>query len=343
MNRIRIGVLGPANIALRRTIPAIIKSEKCEFAGVAVASYGERELGIAAKYKLNKDDPSDISRKKAENIVKTYGGIIYDSYMAMIKSEDVDAIYIALPPALHSTWGELALKNNKHVFMEKPFTVSMNSTGVLVELAKERNLAIAENFAFIYHKQLEEIKAIIESGRIGDIRLIRSNFGFPHRDKDDFRYNKDLGGGALLDCGCYTIKLAQMLLGTDVKIEYSRLYSSKDESVDIYGVIEAVNDKGVPAQLSFSMDQQYCCELEVWGSKGCISSPRIYTAPDELSVDIRINTGVDTNVISVPAEDQFKKSVDSFADMINNPICRNNSYEEIINQGRLLERCMSIV
>ena len=75
----------------------------------------------------------------------------------------------------------------------------------IIKIAKEKNLAVAENFAFVYHPQIQKIKELIESNRIGNVQLIRSNFGFPFRSKNDFRYNKNLGGGALLDCGCYTL------------------------------------------------------------------------------------------------------------------------------------------
>ena len=316
---IRIGVLGPADIALRRMVPAILKSNTFTYAGVAVRPSGNHE--------------------KAERFRKEFGGRIWDSYESMLESDDIDAVYIALPPALHYEWGKMALECGKHVLLEKPFTISKVQTKELTDIASAKRLAVTENFAFIYHDQVKQIRNVMESGRIGDIRVIRSNFGFPFRGGGDFRYVKELGGGALLDCGCYTLRLASLLLGDSMKIDSSVLHAMEGFDVDIYGGITAINDAGVIAQLSFGMDQQYCCELEVWGSKGCIVSPRIFTPPAELEIELTLKCGTDTEIIKVSPQDQFLSSLEAFGEMIRDDGSRNGSYENIINQSRYVEIC----
>lgn len=340
VKKIRIGVLGPADIAYRKMIPALLQNGRCEYIGVAFALPEERYSDSDNASELLATELYDISIKKAEKIKESYGGSIYNGYFSMLESEDIDAIYIPLPPILHTKWGLEALSHGKHVFMEKPFSASYCDTRKIVKRARIRELALSENFAFVFHPQIRVINEIIESGIIGNITLIRSNFGFPHRSREDFRYKKAMGGGALLDCGCYTIKLAQIFLGYDLVVEHAHLFSTPDEEVDIYGTITAVNHAGIVAQLSFSMDQQYCCELEIWGSKGCIVSPRVYTAPENLELDIEVRVGCEVMYKHVEMADQFNNSLNAFLDNIENREKREIAYDSIDKQGMILEKCL---
>ena len=332
MDKLRIGVLGPADIAKRRMIPSVLENTRCEYIGVALATDSERGG--------NGDSIPDGSREKGEAFVKESGGRIFEGYESMLSSDEVDAVYIALPPALHHKWAKKAIEHDKHVLLEKPFTTSLGDTEELVREAESRGLALAENFAFIYHRQIARAEEVINSGELGEIRLIRSNFAFPFRGGNDFRYHKALGGGALLDCGCYTLKLADRLLHGDMEITDARLFYLDGFDVDIYGAISAVSTKGIPAQLSFGMDQQYNCELEIWGNKGCLRASRIYTAPPELSVRLEIKCGNESRSYDIEPDDQFGRSLSAFLDMTGDNDKREASYRDIVRQSTLVDRCM---
>ena len=332
MDKIRIGVLGPADIAKRRMIPSVMKNTRCEYAGVALATDGERGG--------NGDTIPEGSREKGKAFEKDFGGTVFEGYESMLSSDDVDAVYIALPPALHHKWAKKAIEHGKHVLLEKPFTTALDDTRELVREAESRSLALAENFAFIYHRQIAKAEEVISSGELGEIRLIRSNFAFPFRGGNDFRYHKALGGGALLDCGCYTLKLADRLLLGDMEITGSRLFYLDGFDVDIYGAISAVSVNGIPAQLSFGMDQQYNCELEIWGNKGCLKASRIYTAPPELSVKLEVKCGSESRAYDIEPDDQFGRSLSAFLDMTDDSDKREASYRDIVRQSTLVDRCM---
>ncbi len=328
----RIGVLGPADIAKRRMIPSMLKNNKCEYIGVAVAT--DRERGG------DTDRISEKSRLKASDLESAFGGKIYSGYNEMLKSGDIDAVYIALPPALHFKWAKTALQCGKHVFLEKPFTTSSADTAELIKEAKKGGLAVAENFAFIYHRQISKIEEILDSGDIGELRLIRSNFGFPFRGKDDFRYHRSMGGGALLDCGCYTLKMADRILGGSMSVVASELFYTGVSDVDLYGVISARGAHDIPAQLSFGMDQQYNCELEIWGNKGCIKASRIYTAPPELQIRLDVKCGAESRSYDIGPDDQFGNSLSAFLDMIEDTGKREGAYKAVMRQSSLVESCM---
>lgn len=328
---IKIGVLCPSEIAYRRFMPALKKCDNFVFAGVAVADSGEWNGTMS-------DEIGQLELNKASRFPDEYGGIIFDSYTELIKSHDVDAVYIPLPPALHYKWGKIALENGKHVFMEKPFTTSAEDTKELIVLAKEKGLALHENYMFVYHSQLEWIMGKIYEGVIGDIRLIRIDFGFPFRGAEDFRYDRALGGGALLDCGGYTLKLASLLLGETAEITASKLNYKDEFDVDIYGSASLTNSEGVSAQVSFGMDNSYRCSLDIWGSTGSIYTNRILTAPDGFEPVVIIKSGNEEQSYTLPADDTFGKSIGFFEKCLNDSACRNTHYSEIIKQSELVEK-----
>ncbi len=335
MEKIRIGVLCPSEIAFRRFMPALKQLDNFEFIGIAAAT--EKEWSGKGF-----DIPMAGEVEKAEKFIAEYGGKIFDGYEKLIASDEIDAVYIPLPPALHFRWAKLALENNKHVFLEKPFTTSLKDTETLISIAKEKKLALHENYMFAFHSQLDFIKEQVSSGVIGDIRLIRIDFGFPFRGANDFRYDKALGGGALLDCGGYTLKLASMFLGETAKVTTSQLNSKEGFEVDIYGNATLVNEDGLTAQVSFGMDNSYRCSLDIWGSTGSVYTNRILTAPVGYQPVVTVKTADGEKDFTLDEDDSFKKSIVNFSDCINDSDIRINKYAEVQFQSGLVGKFKEI-
>lgn len=332
MEKVRIGIICPSEIAFRRFMPAIGKSENAEYVGVAHANarewFGDRTPDAAVL---------ESERQKAEAFRAQYGGRVFESYGALLDSPEVDAIYLPLPPALHYRWAKAALEAGKHIFLEKPSTTSAGDTEALLALAEQKGLAVHENYMFAFHDQIGAIRNIVNSGRLGDVRLYRIAFGFPMRAKNDFRYSKALGGGALLDCGGYTLKLAGMLLGETANVVYSQCNSTPDFDVDIYGSAALVNKDGVTAQVAFGMDNSYKCELEIWGSKGFLRTGRILTAPEGFVPTAEITVGNETETVELPADDTFRKSIDCFCQCVRDEETRKANYRELLRQAKIVD------
>ena len=336
----KIGVLAPANIAYRKFIPAVLKSNFFEYTGVATYTCDERFPG---GNRVGDDELMAAvvnSREKAVNICKKYGGKLYESYWDMIEDVNIEAIYIPLPPAYHYTWAKRAIEHGKHVLLEKPFTISLDDSMELLELASQNDVAVHENFMFEYHSQLQRICDMLEKREIGDIRLYRIAFGFPHRGEKDFRYIKEYGGGAFFDAGCYTICLARKLLGGKIKVGSAVLNYSDDCDVDLYGCGTLIGSTGVVGQVSFGMDNQYKCELQVWGSRGELTTNRIFTAPEDLSAKVLIRKGNDEEVLELESCDAFYNSLLEFEKCIRDSENRYRRYSEIREQAMLLEEFM---
>ncbi|MCM1326763.1 MAG: Gfo/Idh/MocA family oxidoreductase [Bacteroidales bacterium] len=333
MKKIRIGILGASDIAYRRFLPALKKTETFEFAGVAVADCKEWGGG----YEESSYAPLLSAKKeKAEKFLENFGGKLYVGYENLLCSEEIDAVYVPLPPSLHYFWCHKALTLGKHVLSEKPCTVKEEDTAELVRLAEEKRLALNENYAFSMHKQIGKIKELISEGAIGEVRLVRSAFGFPYRNASDFRYIKELGGGALLDCGGYVLKAAQLFLGEDIRVLTAALHSTPGHNVDIYGSVVVADKDRREAQLAFGMDNSYRCELEVWGSKACILAPRIFTPPADFEAQIIIK-GQQEEVVKVEPDDQFAHGIEFFGACIDNEEIRKAAGKDLLRQARLLE------
>lgn len=326
----RIGIICPSEIAFRRFLPALKEAACFEYAGVAIAS---KEEFVGAT-----DEILEKERAKAQTFVDNFGGKIYEGYSTLIHSNEVDAIYLPLPPGLHYKWAKEALAAGKHILCEKPCTTILANTEDLLNDADQKGLAAHENYMFAFHDQLKAVYDIVRSGEIGDVRLYRISFGFPMRAQNDFRYNKALGGGALLDCGGYTLKYASMLLGPTAQIKYAQSNNIEGFGVDMYGSAALVNEKGVTVQVAFGMDHNYKCELEVWGSKGTIYTNRILTAPAGFVPEVIIRKGNEEEKRNLPADDAFKKSILHFCKCIEDAETRKANYETLLRQARLVER-----
>ena len=342
MANIRIGVICPSEIAYRRFLPSLMKVKGVEFGGVAIASPIEwfGDLSKVSNSEITTQQEREL--EKAKTFVDSYGGKIYKSYTEICTSSDVDAIYLPLPPALHFRWAKLALINNKHALVEKPFTINLIDTEELISLAKANKLAIHEDYMFVYHNQIQAINDIIESGEIGKVRHYRIQFGFPKRAANDFRYNKALGGGALLDAGGYTIKYASLLLGETAHLTTASTKYEDEWEVDIFGSATMVNNEGVVAQLSFGMDNNYKCMLEAWGSEGTLTTGRVLTAPDGFEPDVIIRKGNEDEVRKLPSDEAFVKSIQRFVECINCDDVRTENYIIIERQAKFVENFIEL-
>ena len=308
MGKIRIGILGCANIAKKMAIPAMLLSDNIELIAIA-------------------------SRKpeKAERLATQFSVEAVEGYENLLKRDDIDAVYIPLPPALHYEWCEKAFKYGKHVLVEKPSTISLSDTTKLTELAEKKSLVFMENYMFEYHSQIKYIKKLLEEDTIGELRQMRSSFGFPMMNANNFRYNKELGGGVLLDAGGYPVKAAAIFLGENLKVISSDLvysagqntselcsgdFYSGDPGVDIFGSATLINSENVSAQISFGFDNYYQCNIELWGSKGKITTDRIFTAPPGYSPKITVEKQGEKHEYQIPQDNHFLNIFNEFSSRV---------------------------
>ncbi len=313
-NKINIGVIGCANIAQRYVIPSICKNNLFQLVGVA-----------------------SRSKKKADSFASIFNTKAYYSYESLLEL-DLDAIYIPLPNGLHYEWIKKALNKNIHVLVEKSLACNFAEVQELNLLAKNNGLVLMENFQFKFHKQLKFIQDEIDRGKIGEIKLLRSSFGFPpFSDKDNIRYQKSIGGGSLLDAGAYTIKIAQIFLGSAIYIEGASLDKPFDKEVDISGsAYIKLKNSHVTAQIAFGFDHFYQNSLEIWGSKGKLTASRIFTAGPGIKATVRIEHCDGYDNLHELEDDHFHNMLNHFSKLIHTGNGLDNEYDQNINQARLI-------
>ena len=133
------------------------------------------------------------------------------------------------------------------------------------------------------------------------------------------------------------MKYADRLLGNTATIKYAQMNGLKDFEVEMYGSGAMVNKDGVTAQIAFGMDNNYKCELEIWGSKGTIRTDRVLTAPVDFVPKVVVRNGNEDKVYDLPSDDAFLKSIQYFHNCIKNEDTRIKSYNAMIRQAELVD------
>jgi len=194
MKKVRWGVLSTARIGVEKVIPAMQLSEYCDVAAIASRSL-EKAQAVAGRL----------------GIPTAYG-----SYEELLADSDVDAVYIPLPNHLHVPWSIKALEAGKHVLCEKPIGLTVAEAEELQDVArKQPKLKVMEAFMYRHHPQLKQARQFVDEGKIGALKVIQSFFSYYNVDPRNIRNMADIGGGELMDIGCYCISIARFIFGSE--------------------------------------------------------------------------------------------------------------------------------
>ncbi|MFC9117631.1 Gfo/Idh/MocA family protein [Streptomyces sp. NPDC052492] len=312
--RAGIGVIGCADIAVRRALPAIAASP---FRLAAVASR---------------------SRHKAEQVAAAAGCAAVEGYERLLELPGVDAVYVPLPNSEHALWARRALEAGKHVLIEKPAVPSEETAQKLVALAEERGLAVMENFAFLRHPQHERARALLADGAIGELRSYSGSFGIPPTDPRGIKYQAELGGGALWEVGCYPVRAAQEYLGPSARVVGAGLTFDAGLGVDVSGAALLCDDGGVTAHCSFGLSHGYRSTYDLWGSEGRLVLEWAFTPSHSARPVLRLEQKDRQTRILAPAADQFLGVFTAFHDAVRDPAARAVHHHELVRQAGLMAR-----
>ena len=309
---IGVGVLGCADIAWRRVLPAFLADRHVQVVAVASRT-GERAAKFAAEF----------------------GCAAVVGYQRLLDRDDIDAVYLPLPSSLHARWIKRALESGKHVLTEKPATTSTEDTAELVALAEAGGLVLMENFMFLHHSRHDRVSRLLADGAVGAVRGFHSTFTIPARPAGDIRLDASLGGGALLDNGAYPVRAAQLLLGPDLEVAGAHLMTDPRHGVDIAGSALLYRSDGVTAQLTFGMDHHYLSDYHVHGTSGRLSVDRAYIAPPDLATEITVARHGGVDRVRLPAEDQCAKTVAAFVAAVRTGTCPDAG--AMLRQARMID------
>ncbi|WP_244163025.1 Gfo/Idh/MocA family protein [Streptomyces bungoensis] len=311
---LNVGVVGCAAIAQRTTMPAL------------AAEPSVRLVAVASR-----------SRDKAEAVAARFGCEAVTGYAALLARDDIDAVYLPLPPALHAEWVARALAAGKHVLTEKPAVADRAQAAELVAAARQAGLLLMENFAFLHHGQHDAVRSLVEAGAIGEPRHLTAEFAFPPLPAGDIRNDPALGGGALLDAGVYTLRAATLYLGPRVEVRGAVLRIDSGTGVDVAGAALVADPAGRTGQLTFGFDRSYRCGCTLWGSEGSISLDRAFTAPPGLRPVLRLARQDVVEERTLPAGHQFASLVAAFARTVLDGGDFAGPGEDILRQAELVD------
>jgi NDP-hexose-3-ketoreductase len=307
---LRFGILGCADIARRRVAPALLA-----LPGVALTAVASRTPGRAAAF--------------ADEF-----GCAATTYTGLLERPDIDAVYLPLPPALHAEWTEAALLAGKHVLVEKPVTPSADTARALVWLAEERGLVLRENFMFPHHRQHHTVRDAMRAGLLGRVRSLSAEFGIPARPDGDIRYDASLAGGALVDLGCYPLRLAQFLFGDGITVRDAELYSTPAHGVDLIGRVTLTCPDAVTATLHFHLGGDYVNEYTVRGESRSLRVERAFTPPADWTPRLTLTDGAG---LVAPAHDQVTAALADFTTACRDPHSDHSKRAAAIRTTELLD------
>jgi predicted dehydrogenase len=206
----------------------------------------------------------------------------HGSYDALLADPEVEAVYIATPHPQHIEWVIKAAAAGKHVLCEKPIGLSHAEAVPAAEACRAANVLLMEAFMYRCHPQTTKILDIIKSGALGRIGLVQAAFGFanPYDPANRF-WNKELGGGGILDVGCYPVSFSRLIAGADdgrafadpVKVS-GAVHLHPESGVDMWGAATLEFASGMVAQVSTSISLAQDNSARIYGSKGWLHIPQ---------------------------------------------------------------------
>ena len=298
MSKVRWGILSTAKIGTKKVIPAM---QRGSFSAVTAIASRDLDTAQAAAQELG--------------IATAYG-----SYDELLQDEEVDAIYNPLPNHLHVSWSIKALEAGKHVLCEKPIGLTSAEGQQLVDAGKAHpHLKLMEAFMYRHHPQWQYARSEIAAGSIGALRSIQSFFSYFNNDANNMA---DIGGGGLMDIGCYNISLSRFICDA--------------EPMRVVGVVEQdpdfKTDRLTSAMLQFpdNVTSSFTCSTQlspwqrvnIFGTEGRIEIEIPFNAPPNTPCRTWLQTDGEPQLVEHPVSDQYTVQGDLMSQAIldNTPV-----------------------
>jgi predicted dehydrogenase len=270
MKKVRWGVLGAAGIARRKVIPAMQQGEWTTVTAIA---------------------SRDIAKARAAagplGIEKAYG-----SYDELLNDPDVDAVYNPLPNDLHVPWSIRAAERGKHVLCEKPIALSAAEARTLLEVRDRTGVKMQEAFMIRTHPQWQRARSLVQEGRIGELRAMVGVFSYFNNDPANIRNVPKMGGGGLMDVGCYLINTSRFIFGREpVRVTGA---VELDPVMKVDRLTSLLLDYG-GAHLAGTCSMQMVPyqRMHIFGTRGSIDIRIPFNAPVDRPCDIIVDSGAD--------------------------------------------------
>ena len=318
MKPVRWGVISTARIGVEKVLPGMMASKQIEMLGI-----GSRDIKLARKW------------AKKLGIPRAYG-----SYEELLADPDIEAIYNPLPNHLHVPLTLAAVRAGKHVLCEKPIAITAAEAEQLRQVPADR--LVAEAFMVRHHLQYKEAKKRIKAGQIGELRAIQVFFTYFLTDPNNVRNMADIGGGGILDIGCYPVVVARYLF----EAEPVRVVSlvERDPTFKTDRLASAIVDFGEGRRLDFTISTQLVPHqrVDIAGTKGRIEVVIPFNAPPRKAMRLWLDKGAKlggaaAKAITIKPCDQYQLQGEAFSRAVRGLEPLPYGVEDSIKQMRVLD------
>jgi len=299
----------------RKFVTDLLQSKTGRFVAV-----GARKLADAEKF------ARDFGGDKCGSLG---GAHAHGSYEALLADPEVQAVYIGTPHPLHQEWAIKAAQAGKHILCEKPLTLNRAATELIIEAAKENNVLLMEAYMYRFHPQTRKIVELVRSGIVGELRLIRASFNVMcNFDPEHRMFKKSLGGGAILDLGCYPVSFSRHIAGAaqgKAFVEPVKFHGTgrihPAVGTDDFATAVAKFPGGISAELSCGSLVLNDHSAQIYGTKGWIDVPNPFTPGLEgRTEEILVHHGGDSTpekiVITSPGVGLYAYEADAIGEAI---------------------------
>ena len=269
----------------------------------------------------------------------------YGSYEELLADRSIDAIYNPLPNHLHVPWTAKAAEAGKHVLCEKPLALSVAEAATLIAVRDRTGVKIGEAFMVRTHPQWLRVRDLVRSGTIGELRSITTLFSYFNVDPSNIRNKADIGGGAVMDIGCYPINISRFLFERE-PVRVSAIVD-RDPAMHTDRLTSAMLDFA-PGQATFTCSTQMvpCQRVEVLGTRGRIEIEIPFNAPPDRPTRILIDDGSDlagrnARVEEIPTCDQYTIQGDRFTQAIQENLPVPVSLEDAVANMTVIDAVLA--
>jgi predicted dehydrogenase len=294
-NKVQWGVLGAANIALKKVIPAMQRGEASQVAAIA-----SRDI------KKSRRAADQLGVRKA-----------YGTYEELLADPEIEVVYNPLPNHLHVPWTIKAAEAGKHVLCEKPVALNAEEARTLLEVRNRTGAKIEEAFMIRTHPQWIGVLERIKQGRIGSVRSVSGAFSYNNRDPKNIRNIADFGGGALMDIGCYLVYTSRLIFAQEPHRVSAVIVEDHEMRTDVVtsGVLDFPAGQSVFTCSTQVVPYQ---RVQIFGTAGRIEVEIPFNAPPDKPCRIFVDAGSDlagrdAEVVEFPVCDQYTIQGDLFS------------------------------
>ena len=310
--RLRWGILGVAHHN-RRVLPAFAKSPVAELRAIASRSL-ERAQAAAV----------------AAGIATAYG-----SYEALLDDPDIDAVYIPLPNTLHGEWTMKAAARGKHVLCEKPLAPTAGEAQKVVDGCRAAGICLQDGFAWPHHPRTARLRQLLDGGRLGEVRRVTAAFTFAMQPLDpaNIRLRPELGGGSLLDLGCYPVYAIRWAFGAEPVRVYATARYQYGVDVEMSGTLWFADGRVGTFDCGFTLPSRQW--LEISGTEGVLSVPEMWSPPGRARYFVQSNGHPVED--AVEGEDQILHMIEHFSRAALDGKAVSPAPEEAVRTLRVLD------